>query len=40
VGNMGIGAFLIKGDEAKAMNAGSRESSTGPERVDKKKAPR
>ena len=37
MGNMGIGAFLIKGDEAKAMNAGSRESSTGPERVDKKR---
>jgi len=37
VGNMGIGAFLIKGDEAKAMNVGSRESSTGPERVDKKR---
>lgn len=28
-GNMGIGAFLIKGDEAKAMTSTSRESSTG-----------
>ncbi|KAH6656521.1 impB/mucB/samB family protein [Truncatella angustata] len=27
-GNMGIGAFLVKGDEAKVLKAGSRESTT------------
>lgn len=26
VGNMGIGAFLVKGDEAKAINSGSRDT--------------
>lgn len=39
-GNMGIGAFLIKGDEAKAINTTSRESSvadTGPDRPDKRR---
>lgn len=27
-GNMGIGAFLVKGDEARALNTGSRDLST------------
>lgn len=39
-GNMGIGAFLIKGEEAKAINSLSRESSTSdtpPERPEKRR---
>ncbi|KAH9213826.1 hypothetical protein DL95DRAFT_425897 [Leptodontidium sp. 2 PMI_412] len=28
-GNMGIGAFLVKGDEAKALNTGVREAGVG-----------
>jgi len=38
VGNMGIGAFLIKGDEAKLLNTSSRESSVvSQERPDKRR---
>ena len=39
-GNMGIGAFLVRGDEAKALNISSRESSVaevGHERPDKRR---
>jgi DNA polymerase eta len=39
-GNMGIGAFLVKGDEAKAMTSTSRESSNsdaGHERPEKRR---
>ncbi|KAK0105752.1 DNA-directed DNA polymerase eta rad30 [Cadophora gregata] len=39
-GNMGIGAFLVKGDEAKALQADVRESSvgdSGSERPDKRR---
>jgi len=39
-GNMGIGAFLVKGDEAKALQADARESSageSGSERPDKRR---
>ncbi|KAH7390233.1 hypothetical protein BKA64DRAFT_117940 [Cadophora sp. MPI-SDFR-AT-0126] len=39
-GNMGIGAFLVKGDEAKALQAELRESSvgdSGSERPDKRR---
>ncbi len=40
VGNMGIGAFLVKGDQAKALNSSARESSAGeisPNRPDKRR---
>lgn len=39
VGNMGIGAFLVKGDEAKALGAASRELSgdAGSDRPDKRR---
>jgi len=40
VGNMGIGVFLVKGDEAKAMNLAAREQSvsdTGQERPEKRR---
>lgn len=40
VGNMGIGAFLVKGDEAKALHSNARESNlseTGPDRPDKRR---
>jgi DNA polymerase eta len=40
VGNMGIGAFLVKGDEAKALNSSARESSmteTGQGRPEKRR---
>jgi DNA polymerase eta len=39
-GNMGIGAFLVKGDEAKAINPNTRESSmvdSGLERAEKRR---
>ncbi|KAK9424121.1 putative N-acetyltransferase eso1 [Seiridium unicorne] len=37
-GNMGIGAFLVKGDEAKELKANSRESTADPsERPDKRR---
>ncbi|KAI0130558.1 impB/mucB/samB family protein [Xylariales sp. AK1849] len=39
-GNMGIGAFLVKGDEAKGLKANSRESTEeplAPERPDKRR---
>lgn len=39
-GNMGIGAFLVKGDEAKAMSSSARDSSrtgTGQERPEKRR---
>ncbi|KAL2062353.1 hypothetical protein VTL71DRAFT_6619 [Oculimacula yallundae] len=39
-GNMGIGAFLVKGDEAKALNTGMREagaSEIGSDRPDKRR---
>lgn len=39
-GNMGIGAFLVKGDEAKALNTSSKESSVpdvGQVRPDKRR---
>jgi DNA polymerase eta len=39
-GNMGIGAFLVKGDEAKALNPSTRESSlaeSGLERPEKRR---
>ena len=39
-GNMGIGAFLIKGDEAKALSSNARESSrteSGQERPEKRR---
>jgi DNA polymerase eta len=38
--NMGIGAFLVKGDEAKLLNANSRVSSVAPtvqDRPDKRR---
>jgi DNA polymerase eta len=40
VGNMGIGAFLVKGDEAKALNPNVREGSliaSGHERTEKRR---
>lgn len=38
VGNMGIGAFLVKGEEAKGLRAGSRESTSEPvDRPDKRR---
>jgi len=40
VGNMGIGAFLLKGDEAKAQSSSTRESSmaeSGQERPEKRR---
>ncbi|KAF4633086.1 hypothetical protein G7Y89_g5044 [Cudoniella acicularis] len=40
VGNMGIGAFLVKGDEAKALNMNGRPphaSETGPDRPEKRR---
>jgi DNA polymerase eta len=39
-GNMGIGSFLLKGDEAKAMHVSAKEPSkggSGPERPDKRR---
>ncbi|KAH7312006.1 hypothetical protein BKA65DRAFT_574731 [Rhexocercosporidium sp. MPI-PUGE-AT-0058] len=39
-GNMGIGAFLVKGNEAKALNTGVREADvgeTGSDRPDKRR---
>lgn len=39
-GNMGIGAFLVKGDEAKALSSSARESSkteSGQERPEKRR---
>jgi DNA polymerase eta len=36
-GNMGIGAFLVKGEEAKALHTNSRESSVTDERPDKRR---
>jgi len=40
VGNMGIGAFLVKGDEAKALRSSTRESrmtDSGQERPEKRR---
>ncbi|KAL3418876.1 sister chromatid cohesion protein eso1 [Phlyctema vagabunda] len=37
VGNRGIGAFLIKGEEAKALNMHSRDPSPLPDRVEKRR---
>ncbi|KUJ09219.1 DNA/RNA polymerase [Mollisia scopiformis] len=39
-GNMGIGAFLVKGEQAKSLSGGSRESSlpeSGQERAEKRR---